>query len=449
MKPYKKAFVALVLPCLLAFNLPCLAQRSDKPVSSEEQKQTIDKAFTLLKANYIFPDVIPVMEKEVYRKLTAGEYTKLSTAEEFIRGLNNDLETLSKDRHIDIFFDPIRVKQIMAEEKGDQKKPAYAPEFLQRAKYENYMVRKVERLDGNVGYLKFNAFVDTVLSRKTLMAAMNLVANSEALVIDLRQNGGGDAKTLAFLLSYFLPDSTLISKGRSRSSASLILNYSRKDPSITVFRKDMPVYVLVSKRTSSAAEAFAYTLQSYKRAVIIGEVTNGEANPGYLFPVSSEMYIMIPAFENINPITKTNWQGKGVLPDILIQSDKALVAAQANAYQALAESSSNTELKAMYEWMSIGMNAELKPLALPESELKLLQGEFADNRHVTLVNGALYYYRGENPENRKKLIPLTTDLFGLEGLPYFRLRFVKNDKNELVAVEGLYDDGKKETSKKL
>jgi hypothetical protein len=415
-------------------------------VNSEEQKQTIDKAFTLLKTNYIFPDVIPVMEKEIYRKLTAGEYAKFSTLEDFIRSLNTDLELLSRDRHIDIFFDPVRVKLIMAEEKGDQKKPGNAPEFLQRAKYENYMVRKTERLDGNVGYLKFNAFVDTALSKKTLMAAMNLIANSEALVIDLRQNGGGDAKALAFLLSYFLPDSTLISKGRSRSSSSLTLNYLTREPSITGFRKDMPVYVLVSKRTSSAAEAFAYTLQSYKRALIIGEVTNGEANPGYLFPINSEMYIMIPAFENINPVTKTNWQGRGVVPDILIQSDKALMAAQVNAYQNLAQSNNDKGQKAMYEWMVIGMNAELNPATLPESELKNLQGEFADNRHVNLINGTLYYYRGENAESKRKLIPLATDLFGVEGLPYFRIRFIKNSKNELVAVEGLYDDGKKETS---
>ena len=449
MRSFKKAFIAIVLPCLIFQSIPGFAQRSDRPINSQEQKQIIDKAFSLLKANYIFPDVIPPMEKEMYRKLSEGAYAKFSTAEEFIRNVNIDLEQLSRDRHIDIFFDPVRVKQIEAEAKGNEKKPGYAPEFLQRAKYENYMVRKLERLDGNVGYLKFNAFVDTAIARNTLMASMNFLANSSALIIDLRQNGGGDSRTLAFLLSYFLPDSTLISNGRSRASASIIHNYLTGEPLVNKFSKDVPVYILVSKRTSSAAEAFAYTLQSYKRATVIGEITNGEANPGYLFPINTEMFIMIPAFENTNPVTKTNWQGKGVMPDIQVQSDKALTMAQAKAYETLAAVTPVAELKGMYEWMSVGLQAELQPVTVSEAQLQSLEGEFADGRHVSYLNGALYYYRGNDASGKKKLLPLKADLFGMDGVPYFRLRFVKNDKGDVVAVEGMYDDGKKDVSKKM
>jgi len=315
----------------------CLGS-SAQNISRDEQKKIIDKAFTLLKANYIFPDRIPPMEKAIYKKLLDGAYET-----DFLKNLNADLETLSNDRHIDIFFDPVRVKQI---ENESAEKPGYAPEFLQRAKYENYLVKKAERLDGNVGYLKFNGFVDTALSKNTLMASMNFLANSSALIIDLRQNGGGNAETLSFLLGYFLPDSALISISRSRTAASRS-NYVAQNNAISKFNN--PVYILVSKRTSSAAEAFAYTLQSYNRATVIGEVTNGEANPGYLFAINKEMYIMIPAFENINPITKTNWQAKGVMPDVQISADKALVTAQAAAYEKLAQTTSVAELKTLYE----------------------------------------------------------------------------------------------------
>lgn len=350
MKTFKKAFTAIVLLCLIV-----VQGFAQKPITAAEQKQVIDKAFSLLKTNYIFPEVIPAMEKSIYQKLSDGTYSKFSTVEEFLKNINIDLEQLSKDRHVNIFFDPIRVKQINTEEK----QPGYAPEFLERARYENYMVRKAERLDGNVGYIKFNAFVDTSLAKNTLISTMNFVANSNALIIDLRQNGGGDARTLAFLLSYFLPDSTLISERRSRTTA-ITRTYVMHEPQVKKFNANMPVYVLVSKRTSSAAEAFAYTLQSYKRATVIGEVTNGEANPGYVFAVNAEMYIMIPAFESINPITKTNWQGKGVVPDVQVQNDKALTAAQAAAYKTLSQVVQVTQLRNMYASLAEDMQSMLQ-----------------------------------------------------------------------------------------
>lgn len=360
MKFFKQAFIALALPCLLFQSIAGFAQKTDKPITTQQQKQVIDSALRILKANYIFPAVIPAMEKQLHRKLSEGSYAKFTTVEEFLKNINADLEQLSNDRHVNIFFDPVRVKQIKTQSASTNPQQAFAPEFVQRAKYENFMFRKVERLDGNVGYIKFNVFVDTGLSKSTMLSAMNFVAHSNALVIDLRQNGGGNAWTMAFLLSYFLPDSTLISEQRSRATASVGRNYVVREAQVNKFSKDLPVYILVSKRTSSAAEAFAYTLQSYKRAIVVGEITNGEANPGYLFPVNDEMYIMVPAFENINPVTRTNWQGKGVVPDISIQADKALTAALAAAYKNLSEVTTVAQLKNVYSSLAEDLRAELQ-----------------------------------------------------------------------------------------
>jgi len=449
MKTYEKSFTAILLfLCFLVHGLTSFAQ-SDRNISEVEQKQIIDKVFALLNTNYIFPDKVVAMEKVIYKKLSNSDYRKFSELEEFLKNINTDLETLSGDRHIDIFFDPVRVKQIEAEAKVNGNKTGYAPEFLQRAKFENYLVKKVERLDANVGYLKFNAFVDTGLSKRTLTASMDFLINSSALIIDLRQNGGGDGGTVAFLLTYFLPDSTLISLERSRATTVPIPHYVVSARTVEKFDKNIPVYILVSKKTSSAAEAFAYTLQSYKRATIVGETTNGEANPGYLYPINNDMYIMIPAFESINPITKTNWQGKGVMPDVQIQGDKALAMAQVKAYKTLAQVTEVPEHKTLYDWLAIGLEAELQPLFVTENELKSFEGEFSDNRHISFANGTLYYYRGDNANVKKKLIPLKPDLFGVEELPFFRIHFIKNERHEVVILEGIYDDGKKEASKKL
>ena len=448
MKTYLKAFGAIVLSCLLLQASVSFAQ-ADRAISKDEQRQVIDKAFSLLNANYISPEKISSISKEIYRKLSTGEYANLIKTDAFLDSLNSDLETLSGDRHVNIFFDPVRVKQLVAQEKAGDQKKAYAPEFLQRAKYENFMVRKVERLDGNVGYFKFNSFVDTSLSKSTLVAAMNFLSNSSAVIIDLRQNGGGDSRTLGFLLSYFLPDSTLISQNRSRANGNAAISIENRYivHDAAVKKMDVPVFVVVSKRTSSAAEAFAYILQSLGRATVVGEVTNGEANPGYLFPVNADMYMMIPAFESTNPVTKTNWQGKGVMPDVQVPADKALLMAQAKAYETLAGVTPVRELKGMYEWMAGGLKAEVNPANIAEDELKLMVGNYADGRQVSYSDGVLYYYRVGN--SKKKLIPIQADFFGVEGEMFFRVRFVRNEKGEVVGMEGVWDNGRKEVSGRM
>ncbi len=182
---------------------------------------------------------------------------------------------------------------------------------------------------------------------------------------------------------------------------------------------------------------------------MVGDTTNGEANPGYLFALNKEMYIMIPAFENVNPITKTNWQGRGVVPDIKITADKALAMAQAKAYEKLAAVTTIQENKIMYEWMATGLTSEVHPYVVNENDLKNFAGEYADKRQISFTEGKLFYERVGSDNGKVKLIPLKENLFGAEGLPYFRVRFIKNAKGDTTALEGLYDDGKNDSSKKV
>ena len=449
MKSFQKALAGLTMSLLFIVPFTVTAQRSDRAITPTEQKELIDKAFVILKKNYIFPQKLVHMEATINKKRESGAYAKGTTVEDFLKNLNTDLETLSNDRHVNIFFDPVRVAQVDAEARNKSKEPAYVPTFLERAKYENYMVRKAERLDGNVGYLKFNSFVDAALSKPTLVAAMNFLHNSSALIIDLRQNGGGHATTCAFLLSYFLPDSTLLMQGRSRANNEVTKSYTVKDAAVQKFEKSMPLYILTSGRTSSAAEAFAYVLQAQRRAVIVGDTTNGEANPGYQFSLNSEMYMMVPAFESTNPITKTNWQGRGVVPDVAVAADKALTMAQAAAYGQLAATTTVKERKTMYDWMATGMMAEVAPAPATGIDLTLFAGDYADNRKISFKEGQLFYERTGSTGGPQKLVLLKEALFSLEGLPFFRVRFVKNEGGRVTGLQGLYDDGKEEFSKKL
>ena len=450
MKLFKRAFTGIILP-IFFLAIHCgtlLAQNNDQPISIAAQNQIIDKAFALLKENYIFPGKVTPMEKAIRDKQAGGYYSKLLSVPGFLNQLNTDLESLSNDRHINIFFDPIRVKQIETEKRNNSVRPVFNAEFAKRARFENYMVRKAERLEGNIGYLKLDLFMDVQISKPTLVAAMTFLSNSSALIIDLRQNGGGNASTVNFLLNYFLPDSTLIGDFTSRLTKATTKLYIEEDEQVQKFADDIPLYIVVGKRTSSAAEAFAYTLQAFKRAIVLGDTTNGEANPGYAFAINNEMWMMIPTSINTNAITKTNWQGVGVIPDERISQQKALSAAQAIAYERLGLQAINLQTKTRYEWLAVEFKAKIQPVQLSEKELQSFAGAYADNRNIIFDQHGLFYQRIGFSE-KKKLHPLTENLFELDGASFFRIRFIKGSNGEIIALEGIYDDGKKEISKRL
>jgi len=447
MKSYQKAFTGILLPLLfLVISNITFAQKSNRSINDTEKKEIIEKVFEILKERYIFPEKIPHLQKIISGKLAEGYYKKFLSAENFLDHLNTDLETLTNDRHVNLFFDPIVVKQIETSEKDTTTQPAFTPQFLKRAKFENFMVRNVERLEGNVGYFKFNMFIDLAISKPTFVSAMNVLTHSDALIFDLRQNGGGHSITCDFLLSYFLPDSTKTGTFTARLNNTKNNIYTTYDPLIKKFTSDIPLFILTSKKTSSAAEAFAYILQASKRATIIGDTTKGEANPGYRIIVNPEMYIMVPTSINRNAITNTNWQGIGVIPDINIGQDKALIMAQAMAYKQLGKSTNNNDLRFFYEWKAIGMESELKPVKIPAEDLKSYAGNYADDRIINQEEGILFYQRSGS--TKKRLIPITPDTFSLEGSPFFRIRFIKSS-GVITALEGMYDDGIIEASKRI
>lgn len=438
-----KRIAALLLPVIF-----CLysAGQNTQSLTTIEKRNIIDTALGLLKQNYIFPEKAKVVDNAIQKKWKSGHYDTLTAREDFLKAFNHDLELFSNDRHVNIFLDPVRVQQIRAAgSKSDN--PVFAAAFLERVKFENYMVRTARRLEGNIGYLKFDQFVDLRLSKPTLVAAMNFLNNSNAIIVDLTENGGGNANTVHFLVNYFLPDSAFLSEFYSRLTNTTTPIFTEGDPLINKFTDDIPLYILTSKRTSSAAEAFAYTLQSFKRAVVVGDTSNGEANPGYPFAINDDLWMMIPTSVNKNAITKTNWQGVGVIPDVNIPSSKALSLALTNAYETLAKRS-NPRRKYNYEWLADATRADVEPIPYNLNDLKSIAGDYADERHIQLENGDLFYYR-KNASGKKKLIPLRKDLFMLDGVNYFRVRIVRNEKLAVVAMEGLYDDGNNDRSARL
>ncbi len=160
------------------------------------------------------------------------------------------------------------------------------------------------------------------------------------------------------------------------------------------------------------------------------------------------MWLMVPTSVNVNAVTKTNWQGIGVIPDIKIKSERAFLAAQELTYKELAAAAGNAKVKSMYEWLALSFEAKAHPLELSVSEMTVLAGSYADERRITREQNNLYYERVGSGE-KKKLIPLSNMLFELEGSSFFRVRFIKNEKGVVTALEGIYDDGEIQVSKRM
>ncbi|MAD91096.1 S41 family peptidase [Pseudoalteromonas phenolica] len=243
-------------------------------------------------------------------KLSPEVYSPLSD-EKFISLITKTLE--KHDAHFSF------------QEKPDQTSKQPAKEsWFSRLSRSNSGFNSVENLTGGVGYINFWGF-DSVndKSRERVTAVMQLLSDSQAIIIDLRNNGGGSAEMVQLISSYFLEGKVHLNTFYSRPSDSKV-EFWTFDKVPTIFKQDVPVYILTSKKTFSAAEEFAYNFKHLKRATLIGEKTKGGANPWQWFEVGASHRVAVPTSMAINPITQTNWEGMGVQPDINTVADNAL-----------------------------------------------------------------------------------------------------------------------------
>jgi retinol-binding protein 3 len=423
---------------LMLFSSNLFAQNGSQ-IITEQQKQTIfQKAIELLNENYLFPERVKAIESFIKKKFLNKGYSQFGNLPDFLQEFNKDLEREGNDHHLDVFFGPQRVKQIKRDQQNENKEKveALSEEWLELLKYENFRLRKVERLDGNIGYFQFLNFAPLAPAKESIVAAMNFIRQSSAVVIDLRENGGGNAETMNFLLSYFLKDSLQTGEWRYRKENKIEKTYIPADPAIVKIPDSTPVYILVSNKTSSAAEGFSYILQQFKRAVIVGEQTKGEGNPGKLFIINDSLYIMIPTAESRNAVSGKGIDGIGVTPDIKIDGNKVQDMALLEINKLLAKSSIQPERKKQYEWKIPALEAKLNPQKIPLTLIGNIKGIYEGNRKIIYENETLYYI---NQSGKYKMDYLGNNTFVVAGKDYrFKFPLVKQPVNSYQAI---WDDG--------
>jgi hypothetical protein len=322
----------------------------DMNIDAGARSAVVETLLKQLNDEYIFPDTAKKMEADIRLRLKNGEYDNVTSAKAFAEKLTTDLQSVSHDKHLRVRYSPVAIP-VQQESSG----PTDADKSRQ-ATYEKFMnsaFQKVERMPGNVGYIKLDGFFDPEIGGDTVAAAMNFVANTDFLIFDLRDNGGGDPAMVKLICSYLFGDKPV----------HLNDLYWRKDnrteefwtiPSVPGKKfLDKDVYVLTSNRTFSGGEEFTYNLKNLKRATIIGDTTGGGAHPGGFERLSDHFGVFIPIGRAISPITKTNWEGTGVEPDIKVTRDQALPTAYLlalnKAYEKAKDENLKTDIKAVID----------------------------------------------------------------------------------------------------
>jgi hypothetical protein len=331
--------------------VPLAAQRADQPdrtIDAAERRAVIDGILGRLKDSYVFPDTALAMERAMRARQRRGEYDRIMSAQVFAESLTAHLQAVSRDRHLRVrySFEPLPVR-------SDHDGPDSAMRAQARASGQrlNYGFERVERLVGNVGYLELRSFGFDVDDMKDVVAAaFTFLGNTDALIVDLRRNGGGSPFMVAQVSSYlFGPDSVHLNSLYWRPANRTDDFYTHRDIAGTRYGPDKPVYILTSRNTFSGAEEFAYNLQALRRATIVGDTTGGGAHPGGMERITDHFGVWVPTGRAINPITKTNWERVGVRPDIPVVADSALRSAHLAALRVLRDHASDDERRRMLD----------------------------------------------------------------------------------------------------
>ncbi|MFA4892046.1 S41 family peptidase [Brevundimonas sp.] len=419
---------ALIFAAALLAATPALAQ-------TPAPRETVEAVAGRIRDLYFDPAAGDRIADGLEAESAAGAFDRLSDGHDLAAALSRRLRPL--DAHFNVAYDPNAPAGPGPALRIPGPPPtAGAGDPARRSRLANpmearghYGFRKVEILPGNVGYIDLRQFSNIDFdnpadpARRAADAALDFVADADAVIFDLRDNGGGAPSMVGYLTSAFTPANAPIynifhSREGTESEAPAVFHPAP--------RLDVPVYVLISGRTGSAGEAFPYTLQGARRATIVGEASGGAANPGGMVPVGGGFAVFISQGSPKNPVTGGNWEGTGVIPDVDAPWDQALTRAHAMALEAIVAGDSSRIDAA---WALQAMNA-----TTPAGDLAPYAGAYGE-QIVSVAGGRLHVVRGRRPP--VVLARLDGDLFTVVGDPGRRVQFSRDEAGRIATMDSL------------
>jgi hypothetical protein len=320
---------------------PPAERRRDVAVSPSARDSVIGQIITLVRRNYADSTAGQRMAGALERRWRAGEYSRLDSAAGLVGALSSHLQAVQADAHLRVDYfvvpRPMRAPAGTAAQENIEARRRMAAR-------RSFGFERVERLPGNVAFVNLRTFEPTSIGKPALDAAMQLASGADALILDLRQNGGGYGDMVGAILAYFLAAGTATSDGYDRPSGRTTRATVPARPGGPIFQST-PLFILTSRRTFSAAEALAYTLQARGRATIVGETTRGGANPVQVFQLSPHFALFLPTGRVTDLVTRANWEGSGVSPDVPTDAAGAFTAAYRRALELLLARASDADAR--------------------------------------------------------------------------------------------------------
>jgi hypothetical protein len=306
----------------------------------------LEKIAGLVESKYVLTEKAKAYAEEFKAKCASGAYGSLSDPKDFASKVTADLMAITHDKHLNF-------RMIVPSDVGEKaESPLHHPvRYFRLRQKENAGFAELKWIEPRIGYLDLRRFYSFGEARDTALAAMKFLTNALAIIIDVRENGGGSGD---YLSSYFLPYPTQLSGSFSRAENVMSEIWTRRDIGMEP-RIDVPVFILTGPNTFSAAESFAYDMQSRKRATIVGEPTKGGAHSVDVFPVGDRFEFYISTARSISPVTGGNWEGTGVIPDVSVPAAAALERAIGEAKKAgeAFERSEDEKLKKAVDEMQV------------------------------------------------------------------------------------------------
>jgi len=285
-------------------------------MTDDEVTEIVERVRTLVEAHYLFPDVATAVSRALADGLAAGRYP--ADTRSLATAVTADMQSVNGDKHLRLLYhEDVQPPR----EPGDDRE-----QYAAMARWADQTcagVSRVQRLDGNVGYVDLQPVLfPAVISGELITAAMSLIAGTEALIVDLRRCLGGEPSGVSLIASYLWGNepaqlSGLRERGGLTQAWTLPYVPGRR------FGQTKPVYVLTSATTFSGGEQLSYDLQQLGRGTVVGEQTRGGAHAREGFVVHPHLEATISVAEAVHPKTGANWEGAGVTPDVQTTAEQA------------------------------------------------------------------------------------------------------------------------------
>jgi hypothetical protein len=378
-------------------------------LTAAQVAEVVDSVAVQLERNYVSADTGRLIAGHLRGRSAAGAYAAFTRPATLAEALETDLRAVNGDRHLYIDVNT-----------GGGGGGGPNPQAQRRA---NYDFARVERLDGNVGYVKLTGISGAPEAREVAVDAFRFIQNTDAVILDLRGVPGGSGQMANFLISHFTaPDLPSLNVYRRQTGRTVTRSTLAEVPGPR--RTDVPLYVLIDRGAASAAEDIPFVLRNLGRATLVGERTAGAGRNNGLFPAAHGMAVSISVSRVTDPASGREWEMVGVQPDIAVPAEQALTAAHQDALRKLAAAEADTVRRATLEAAAEYVGVQARPVAVAADRLAAYAGRYTEGRVVTAEGGRLYYQSGPDAP-RRELVPLGENRFAIG--PASRVEFAPGE----------------------